>query len=72
MCYVQRMRHLILVTLLAVAIGTQLYGRAPDLAWPQFRGPAGAGVLEAGKLPITWSAKYNVAWRIDVEGRGWS
>ena len=66
------MRHTILVTFLAVAVGTQLNGRAPDLAWPQFRGPAGAGVLTDGKLPITWSTKDNVAWRVDVEGRGWS
>jgi outer membrane protein assembly factor BamB len=39
--------------------------------WPQFRGP-NAGVVEDGILPTTWSATENVAWVIDVPGRGWS
>ena len=49
-----------------------LYGRAPELAWPQFRGPQGAGILAEGKLPTQWSAKDNVAWSVEVKGRGWS
>jgi outer membrane protein assembly factor BamB len=43
-----------------------------DAAWPQFRGPAGAGVLDDAKLPLAWSTSSNVAWRADVPGRGWS
>jgi outer membrane protein assembly factor BamB len=46
--------------------------KAPGVAWPQFRGPAGAGVLDSAKLPIAWSATSNVAWQVAVEGRGWS
>ena len=46
-------------------------GSEPSVAWPQFRGPSGAGIFE-GKLPTTWSAKDNVAWSVDVKGRGWS
>ncbi len=46
--------------------------RAPDVAWPQFRGPSGAGILDAAKLPTAWSASSNVAWSVDVKGRGWS
>ena len=46
-------------------------GSEPSVAWPQFRGAAGAGIFE-GKLPTTWSAKDNVAWSVDVKGRGWS
>src|SRR6185436_9365364 len=46
--------------------------RAPEIAWPQFRGPSGAGILSAGKLPTSWSAKDNVAWSVEVTGRGWS
>jgi outer membrane protein assembly factor BamB len=42
------------------------------VAWPQFRGPMGAGILAGGKLPTAWSAKDNVAWSVPVEGRGWS
>jgi outer membrane protein assembly factor BamB len=48
-----------------------LSARAPEIAWPQFRGPAGAGIFD-GKLPTTWSTKANVVWSVDVKGRGWS
>jgi outer membrane protein assembly factor BamB len=43
----------------------------PD-EWPQFRGPGGAGVADESKLPQRWSATDNVAWVVDVPGRGWS
>ena len=48
-----------------------LSARAPEIAWPQFRGPAGSGIFE-GTLPTKWSAKDNVAWSVEVNGRGWS
>ncbi|HEX6162312.1 MAG TPA: PQQ-binding-like beta-propeller repeat protein [Vicinamibacterales bacterium] len=41
------------------------------MAWPQFRGPSGSGILD-GKLPTAWSAKDNVKWSVEVTGRGWS
>src|SRR6185503_20368215 len=57
---------------LAIAVAAiSLHARAPAIAWPQFRGPAGAGIFE-GKLPTTWSTKDHVAWSVDVKGRGWS
>jgi outer membrane protein assembly factor BamB len=43
----------------------------PD-EWPQFRGPGGSGVADQSVLPQTWSAKENVAWAVDIPGRGWS
>ena len=43
----------------------------PSVAWPQFRGPYGSGIFD-GKLPTSWSATNNVAWSVDVTGRGWS
>lgn len=46
--------------------------RATDAAWPQFRGPAGAGILDTARLPLTWSKTHNVAWSVEVAGRGWS
>ena len=42
------------------------------MAWPQFRGPSGAGILSDGKLPTSWSTKDNVAWSVEIKGRGWS
>jgi len=40
--------------------------------WPQFRGPGALGVADHPNLPDRWSTNENVAWRIDVPGRGWS
>jgi outer membrane protein assembly factor BamB len=40
--------------------------------WPQFRGADSRGVLDSEKLPTTWSATENVAWKADIPGRGWS
>lgn len=39
--------------------------------WPQFRGLA-AGVAHQKNLPDAWSTTKNVAWSIDIPGRGWS
>ncbi len=49
-----------------------VYGSEPSVAWPQFRGPSGAGILSDGKLPTSWSSKDNVAWSVEIKGRGWS
>ena len=40
--------------------------------WPQFRGPGATSVSDATPLPLTWSATENLAWTVDVPGRGWS
>lgn len=39
--------------------------------WPRFRGP-GANGLATQALPTRWDAKTNIAWTVDVPGRGWS
>ena len=53
-------------------LSASLDARRAPIEWPQFRGPHGAGVLTEGRLPISWSAKENVAWSVEVQGRGWS
>jgi outer membrane protein assembly factor BamB len=63
-------RVAILIACAIFSIG--ISARAPEIAWPQFRGPAGAGILNEGKLPTSWSAKDNVAWSVEIKGRGWS
>lgn len=40
--------------------------------WPQFRGADGAGVADSSVLPARWSATDNVAWAVELPGRGWS
>ena len=63
------MRHFPLLALLFAPLLA-----SPGLAadnWPQFRGPA-AGVSDGKDLPDAWGPAKNVAWKIDVPGRGWS
>ena len=55
-----------------MASSAALKSAEPSVAWPQFRGPAGSGVLDSAKLPTTWSTTANVAWSVEVKGRGWS
>lgn len=39
--------------------------------WPQFRGPAGLAVSDAGPLPTTWSpGSDNIRWRTAIPGSG--
>lgn len=40
--------------------------------WPQFRGPGARGVAAEATFPDHWSATENVAWKLDIPGRGWS
>ena len=40
--------------------------------WPQFRGPTGQGISTATGLPIEWNTKKNVAWSVEIPGKGWS
>ena len=66
------MRRVSLAVFLIAALTSVQARRAPDLAWPQFRGPGGGGILDRAKLPTSWSTTSNVAWRVEVNGRGWS
>ena len=59
------------VTLVTFAVATAA-GADSSRYWPQFRGPGGSGVADEATLPETWSTTENVAWVIDVPGRGWS
>src|SRR5581483_1993801 len=38
----------------------------------QFRGPDGQGHSAEHSLPITWSEKDNVRWKVPIPGSGWS
>lgn len=44
--------------------------RAED--WPQFRGPGGDGISREKGLPLAWSERENVRWKVAVPGKGWS
>src|SRR2546423_944859 len=40
--------------------------------WRQFRGPRGNGVSDESDLPVTLHREKNIAWKIDLPGRGLS
>ena len=48
----------------------------PNLAlpgqWPEFRGPGGQGHSPEREVPLEWSESRNVAWKVPIEGAGWS
>jgi outer membrane protein assembly factor BamB len=52
---------------LVVAVGLfAVEGRGGErsLAWPQFRGPGGAGVAEGAKPPVNIGPETNVRWKV--------
>jgi len=40
--------------------------------WPEFRGPDGAGLSKSAGVPVAWSEKENVRWKVPIHGRAWS
>ena len=59
------------MTQLLLALLTLATVQATPSHWPQWRGPANTGV--AGQAaPTTWSDTSNVAWKVEIPGRGFS
>ncbi|MDV6028857.1 MAG: PQQ-binding-like beta-propeller repeat protein [Phycisphaera sp. RhM] len=44
----------------------------PAKDWTEFRGPGGQGHSAAADLPLTWSETEHIAWKVPIEGDGWS
>jgi hypothetical protein len=59
-------RAIRLALILAFAGGVSL--TAAD--WPHWRGPNGTGSTAETRLPVTWNATENVAWKAPVTGLG--
>jgi outer membrane protein assembly factor BamB len=38
--------------------------------WPQWRGPAGNGLVRHGNPPLEWSETRNIKWKVPIPGRG--
>ena len=45
---------------------------AAESDWPEFRGKTGQGISAATGVPLKWSTTENVAWKVEVPGKGWS
>ena len=38
--------------------------------WPAWRGPTGQGVCEEKNIPVTWSDKEHVKWKVPLANQG--
>ncbi len=56
--------------LLLWAVGSAAGQPAAD--WPGWRGPDAVGSAPGGAYPIEWSADDNLAWKVELPGRGCS
>jgi outer membrane protein assembly factor BamB len=59
------------VCCLIVVSGVFVSPALGEANWPCFRGRS-CGVVQDAVLPVSWSTTENVAWKVDVLGRGWS
>ena len=68
----KRVQHGTAIAFIVSALSFPSYSIAGD-HWPQFRGYDATGVASTeSNLPAKWSAEENVAWKLDIPGRGWS
>ncbi len=66
------MNRLTYIPFLTILLLPTLPVFAEDVAWPQWRGPLGNGVIPNGKPVVEWSEDKNVKWKVEVSGEGTS
>ncbi len=65
------MKHLFLTVLAAsFCYSSATAKNSAQNNWPQWRGPEGNGVAAAGEYPAEFSADEQVAWKVELPGRG--
>lgn len=69
------MRRMIFAVIgLGLMLGTAVAGSesasAPDLHWPQWRGPNANGFAADANPPVEWSETKNVKWKLAIPGTG--
>ena len=66
------MKRLVVISMLALWLGLNVFAIGPGANWPQWRGPDGNGVTTAPNMIIEWGANKNIKWKTPVPGRGHS
>ena len=56
----------------AMMIFVQTAGAGESGNWPTWRGPNSDGVSGATGLPVNWSEKKNIVWKVPIHDRGYS
>ncbi len=57
-------------TLCLLGCWLALAGSAAAENWPQWRGPRGDGTSTETGIPTAWGPEQNVAWKVEVPGKG--
>ena len=52
------------------SVGAQLHALDSPSDWAEWRGVSGNGSSPDAKPPITWSESENIAWKLDLAGKG--
>ena len=63
-------RWMVLILLLLSVAWPAIAQPSADRFWGQWRGPQASGVAPFGDPPSEWSETTNVAWKVEVPGRG--
>jgi len=67
----QAARWFLVAAVAVLSIGRTLVGSAPAAShWRQFRGTDNTGVAPSETVPVQLDAEENLAWRVDLPGRG--
>tara|TARA_X000000950_G_scaffold279408_1_gene372133 strand:- start:44 stop:1306 length:1263 start_codon:yes stop_codon:yes gene_type:complete len=59
-------------TILTTYIALHCYGNDKPAYWNQFRGPNGDGDARSANLPLKFSEKQNMSWKLPMPGKAWS
>ncbi len=51
---------------------TTIHAISAEADWPEFRGKTGQGISAASGVPLKWGVAENIAWKIEIPGKGWS
>lgn len=56
----------------ALALTAPVPAKPAPSGWTEFRGPDGTGHYTGPDVPTSWGPDKNVAWNVDIPGKGWS
>jgi outer membrane protein assembly factor BamB len=58
------------LSLAGLVLATSAQADGVTANWPQWRGPAGNGLVSEGNPPLEWSEKKNIKWKVQIPGSG--
>ena len=61
-----------IISKLLLVISITIMASCNNNNWPQFRGSEGKNIAAEKQLPLEWGMEKNLAWKFNLEGRGWS